>query len=90
MTRFPKKKAKELMVEMLNIEIIKEDIEPLRDRIFDISSKYKRSAYDGAYVAIAEQKGVPFLTADKKLFNSLKNHFNFIRWIEEYPQAFDI
>ncbi len=89
MTRFPKEKAKELMAEMLDIEIVKEDIEPLKDRIFDISVKYKRSAYDGAYVAIAEQKGIPFLTADKKLFNSLKNHLDFIRWIEEYPRIFN-
>jgi predicted nucleic acid-binding protein len=87
MARFPKKISKELMDEMFGIEIIKEDIDRLKDRIFDISVKYDRSAYDGAYIAIAESRHLPFLTGDKKLFNSLKHHFTFIKWIGDYPQV---
>ncbi len=86
MARFPEEKAKELMDEMLGIEIIKENIEPLKDRIFDISAKFSRSAYDGAYIAVAESRHIPFLTADKKLFNSLKHHFTFVKWIGDYPE----
>ncbi len=85
--RFPKKVAKELMNEILGIEIVKEDIDQLKDRIFDICVKYDRSAYDGAYIAVAESRRLPFLTGDKKLFNSLKHHFTFIKWIGDYPQA---
>ncbi|MEW6417263.1 MAG: type II toxin-antitoxin system VapC family toxin [Nitrospirota bacterium] len=87
MARFPKNKAKELMDEMLGIEINKEDVEHLKDRIFDISVKYNRSAYDGAYIAIAESRNLSFLTGDKKLFDSLKHHFTFIKWIGDYPRA---
>ncbi len=87
MARFPKKRAKELMNEMLGIEIIREDIEPLKDRIFDISTSHSRSAYDGAYIAVAELRRIPFLTADKKLFNSLKHHFSFVKWIGDYPRV---
>jgi predicted nucleic acid-binding protein len=87
MARFPKKMAKELMNEMLGIEIIKEDIEPLKGRIFDISAKHNRSAYDGAYIAVAESRNIPFLTGDKKLFNSLKHHFGFVKWIRNYPHT---
>ncbi len=86
MARFPEGKAKELMDEMLEIEIIKEDIEPLKDRIFDISVRFSRSAYDGAYIAVAESRHLPFLTADKKLFNGLKDHFTFVKWIGDYPE----
>ncbi len=86
MARFPKERAKDLMNEMLGIEIVKEDIEPLRERIFDISAKYGTSAYDGAYVAIAESKHMPLLTADKKLYNKLKHHFTFVKWIGDYPE----
>jgi predicted nucleic acid-binding protein len=82
--------VKELMNEMLGIEIIKEDIEPLKDRIFDISAKHNRSAYDGAYIAVAESKDIPFLTGDKKLFNSLKHHFSFVKWIGNYPHCFEL
>ena len=89
MARFPQEMARELMDEMLGIEIIKEDIEPLKEKIFDISVKYGRSAYDGAYAAVAESRNIPFLTADRKLFNSLKRHFIFVKWIGDYPHTLD-
>ncbi|MBI3355125.1 MAG: type II toxin-antitoxin system VapC family toxin [Nitrospirae bacterium] len=84
MARFPKKVAKEIMSEILQIEIIKEDIDHLKDMIFDIAEKYCRSAYDAAYIAVAESRQLPLITGDKKLFNSLKNHFTFIKWIGNY------
>ncbi|MBI5674552.1 MAG: type II toxin-antitoxin system VapC family toxin [Nitrospirae bacterium] len=87
MARFPKTRAKELMNEMLGIEIVTEDIERLKERIFDISIKHSRSAYDAAYIALAESRNLPFITADKKLFNSLKKDFAFVNWIENYPHA---
>jgi predicted nucleic acid-binding protein len=79
MARLLKGRAKELMDEMLGIEIA-------RDIVFDISTKHNISAYDGAYIAVAESKHIPFLTADKKLFNSLKHHFSFVKWIENYQR----
>lgn len=87
MTRFPKNRIKELIEEMLEIELVKEDIESLSDRIFDISSKYSISAYDGAYIALAESRQMPFLTADKRLFNKLKNHFSFVKWIKDFKHV---
>ncbi|MEW6408948.1 MAG: type II toxin-antitoxin system VapC family toxin [Nitrospirota bacterium] len=87
MARFPKEKVKELMYEMLGIEIFKEDIEPLKDRVFAISAKHSRNAYDGAYIAVAESKHLPFLTGDKRLFESLKTHFPFVKWIGNYPEV---
>jgi len=86
MARLRKETAKELMEEMLAIELVREDINALKERIFDLSVKYGRSAYDGAYVAVAESKGLPFLTADKKLYNALKQHFPFVKWIEQYDE----
>ncbi|MBI4710246.1 MAG: type II toxin-antitoxin system VapC family toxin [Nitrospirae bacterium] len=87
MARFPKNRAKELMEEMLDIEIIKKDIEHLKTRIFDISVKYSKSAYDSAYMALAESMQMSFYTGDKKLFNSLKQDFSFVKWIGNYPGA---
>lgn len=87
MARCPKKAAKEIMSEILEIEIIKEDIDHLKGIIFDIAEKYSKSAYDAAYIAVAESRHLPFLTGDKKLYNSLKHHFTFIKWVGDYPEA---
>lgn len=86
MARLQKEKARELMSEILGVELVKEDIDALKERIFDLAAKYGRSAYDGAYVAVAESKRFPFLTADKKLYNALKHHFPFIKRIEQYDE----
>jgi predicted nucleic acid-binding protein len=65
MAHLQKEKAKEIMTEMLDIEVVKDDIGALKERIFDLAVKYGRSAYDSACVAVAENKHLPFLTADK-------------------------
>jgi predicted nucleic acid-binding protein len=86
MARLKKEKAIELMNEILGVELVKVEIDALKERIFDLASKYGRSAYDGAYVAVAESKSLPFLTADKKLYNALKHHFPFVKRIEQYDE----
>jgi predicted nucleic acid-binding protein len=84
MARLKKEKATELMVEMLGIELVKVDIDGLEERIFNLAAKYGRSAYDAAYVIVAESKHLPFFTADKKLYNTLKHHCPFVKRIEQY------
>lgn len=44
---------------------------PLLPRAVEISSQMRVGAYDGLYVAIAEQEGCELVTADSKLINSL-------------------
>ena len=71
--------AKEILEEMLSLEIKKEDVEPLRERILDISSQYNRSAYDASYIALAEAEKCNFITADEKLYRTVSKHFPFIK-----------
>ena len=51
-------------------------------QIPDISAfakKYELSFYDGVYTFLMKEKAYPFITADKKLYNKLKNHFSNIQ-----------
>ena len=45
--------------------------------------KYKISAYDGAYVALADELKTQLVTADKRLFNSTKK-LRFVKWIGDF------
>ena len=38
-----------------------------------LSEEYKISAYDAAYVALAQNLGCPFITADKKLYRKVRS-----------------
>ncbi len=40
---------------------------------YDISKRIKSSIYDCIYIAMSDKYKVPFITADKKLYNSAKN-----------------
>ncbi|MCD6541344.1 type II toxin-antitoxin system VapC family toxin [Candidatus Bipolaricaulota bacterium] len=51
-------------------------------RILKLAHEYGRTAYDAAYLALAEQEGVPLVTADKRLYNALDGKFDLIAWIE--------
>jgi predicted nucleic acid-binding protein len=45
--------------------------------------KYDISAYDAAYVALADDLKAEFVTADKRLFNSTRE-LGFVKWIGEF------
>ncbi len=45
---------------------------------------YERSAYDGAYLALAEEAGNKLVTGDRHLYNAVKDHLPWVLWIEDY------
>jgi predicted nucleic acid-binding protein len=51
---------------------------------FRMARKYSLSPYDCAYMALAEKEKCDFFTGDKRLFNSIKNYFSWIKWIGDY------
>lgn len=51
---------------------------PLMPRAYSISSATRHGVYDCVYVALAEEQGIEFVTADEKLVNKLGKQFPFI------------
>jgi len=84
-------KRKDLLTEERALEIL-EGVHklrlPLRDvaikRIFRVARMYRRSAYDAAYLALAEEEGIPFITGDKRLYNAVKDRLPWVEWVEGY------
>ncbi|MEW6328020.1 MAG: type II toxin-antitoxin system VapC family toxin [Thermodesulfobacteriota bacterium] len=71
--------AKEALEEMLLLEIRREGVEQLAPRIFDISCRYKRSAYDASYIALAEAHNCDLITGDERLYNAVSKH---LKWVK--------
>ena len=55
----------------------------LFSKVLDYSDRYNISAYDAAYVALADDLKTHVVTADKRLFNSTRK-LKFIKWIGEF------
>jgi predicted nucleic acid-binding protein len=76
--------ADEILLAMagLDIEIVSQTwgvMLPLA-RLFD------RSAYDAAYLTLAQDSGQPLLTGDLRLFNAVHGQLDWVLWIEDYSR----
>ncbi len=52
---------------------------------WQIAVRHDRSIYDALYVALAASQSCPLVTADRKLFNALKDHAKVVQllWVED-------
>lgn len=49
-----------------------------------IALRFDRSAYDAAYLALAEPDAQPFITGDARMYNAVREHLPHVRWIGDY------
>ncbi len=49
-----------------------------------LARTYHRSAYDGAYLALAEERGSKLVTGYRRLYNAVKDHLPWVLWIEHF------
>ena len=50
----------------------------------ELARTHDRSAYDGAYLALAEERGSKLVTGDRRLYNAVKDRLPWVLWIEDY------
>ena len=49
-----------------------------------MARKFSLSAYDAAYLALALDSNQPLITGDKRLYNAVHAHLDWVLWIEAY------
>jgi predicted nucleic acid-binding protein len=52
---------------------------------FRLAREHRLSAYDCAYIALAEKESCYFVTGDRKLYDSCTGRVPMVRWIGDYP-----
>ena len=58
----------------------------LMPKALDLALKWEISAYDGCYVALAEELKSPLITADQKLFKRLQKGPAPVKWIGDFAK----
>jgi predicted nucleic acid-binding protein len=53
-------------------------------RTLELARTHDRSAYDAAYLALAEETGGKLVTGDRRLYNAVKDRLPWVLWIEDY------
>lgn len=60
------------------------DIQALGDRAIAMAAQFNLPAtYDPHYLALAEREGCEYWTADERLWNAVKSHLPWVRWLGE-------
>lgn len=71
--------------ELLDIRIDFREVTDLSSEIVRLCRRLGRSAYDAAYLALAEREGIPLLTGDKRLYNALQDRLTWVQWLGAHP-----
>jgi predicted nucleic acid-binding protein len=70
-------------VEGLQIEILLLDM----GEMLPMARQFDRSAYDAAYLTLANKLDEQLITGDERLWKAVHSHLDWVVWIEEYGEG---
>lgn len=63
-------------------------LEPVTwQQMLPLAVRFDRSAYDAAYLALAEVTEQRLITGDSRMYNAVREQLDWVRWIGDYPRA---
>jgi len=83
--RLPREELRPTLDDLLAIGV--RLITPDAHRICGLASKYDLAAYDAAYLAVAEETGVPLWVGDKVFFARVQGHCEKVHWIGDFGRS---
>lgn len=80
--RITPEKVEEIIEAMKGLQI---EILPLEmGEMLPLARRFDRSAYDAAYLTLAEKMDEKLITGDERLYNAVQEHLDWVVWIENY------
>ncbi len=83
--RLASDKAMEAMTNLLELGVELKQVEP--ERVLELALAYNLSAYDAAYLALAEREGCELWTGDRPFYQAVKGELPQVKWIGDYISA---
>jgi len=80
--RIGPEKGREILTAFQGLSIPTVDVS--WQQTLELARTHDRSAYDGAYLALAGESGSKLVTGDRRLYNAVKDRLPWILWIEDY------
>ncbi len=80
--RILRDKAGEALSNLVALGVELREVEPLR--VLEASLRYNLSAYDAAYLALAEAEKCDLWTGDRNFYQAVKDELTWVKWIGDY------
>ena len=74
--------AEDILTAFEDLTIFLEGVTP--HQTLSIAHRYDRSAYDAAYLALAETLNDQFIMGDRRLYNAVSQQLPWVLWIGDY------
>jgi predicted nucleic acid-binding protein len=81
--RFNPSRGSQMLQRLFSVGVSLRTPDPART--YEIATRFQISAYDAAYVALAESAEAELWTADNPLFRAVSGSLPFVRWIGDWP-----
>ena len=79
--RISPEKGREILIAFEGLGIPTVDVS--WQQTLELARTYGQSAYDGAYLALAEESESKLVTGDRRLYNVVKDRLPWVLWIED-------
>ena len=79
--RIQEEKINSAIEGFLHLGITLVNLSELYFKVGHYCKTYNGSAYDAAYLALANGEGIPLITADEGMYNSVKKNLSWVKWL---------
>jgi len=79
--RIEEEKILEAVDGFISLEIKLKNLSLFYPKVLEYSRVYNRSAYDASYLALANEEGIIFITADGDLYDTVKKDLKWVKWL---------
>jgi predicted nucleic acid-binding protein len=74
--------AQEILTAFEDLSLPLEPVIP--NQIFAMAYRFDRSAYDAAYLSLAERLNTQLITGDQRLYNTVSQYLPWVVWVGDY------
>ncbi|MGV2387720.1 MAG UNVERIFIED_CONTAM: type II toxin-antitoxin system VapC family toxin [Microcystis novacekii LVE1205-3] len=68
----------DILSDLLALNLLTVSTEILLPIAYNLATEFDRTVYDSLYLDLAQSRGVKFITADLRLYNSVHSKLNFV------------
>lgn len=76
--------GRDILSDLLAFNLLTVPTEMILPLAYYLAVRFDRTVYDSLYMALAQERGVKFITADLRLYNAVNLRLDFVEYLANY------